>query len=195
MKQVVILNAPPMSGKDTIADLMVKHLKATKREFKESLYEAFAEHYRMPLNLVKGICTNRETKDTLLSYFSEQHGITPRQGLIYVSEEVYKPNFGMDYFGQQAANKLISGVNVFSDGGGWWSELAPIVYKSDRVLVCRLYRNGYDFSTDSRDYYDEDTMPDDIKSGGKLQLCDIHLEENKPYVALDAIARILKENL
>lgn len=191
MKQVVILNAPPHSGKDTIADLMVKHLMATKHEFKAALYEAFAEHYALPLNYVLSICTGRETKDSLDSDYSIQTGRTPREGLIHISENIYKPRYGNDYFGQLAANKLSLGVNAFSDGGGWWEELAPVVCASDRVFVCRLHRGEFNFDGDSRSYYDESTMPEDIKSGGKVHVVDIHLEENKPYVALAAIARLL----
>lgn len=191
MKQVVILSAPPYSGKDTIADLMVKHLQATKHEFKKALYEAFAEHYALPLNHVLWICTDRKTKDSLDSDYSIQTGRTPREGLIHVSENIYKPRYGKDYFGREAANRLKLGINAFSDGGGWWDELTPIVYKADRVLVCRLHREGYNFDGDSRSYYDESTMPEDIKSGGKVQVLDIYLEENKPYAALDVIARAI----
>lgn len=198
MKQVVILNAPPCSGKDTLADLMVKHLflkhlKATKHEFKKVLYEAFAEHYALPLYHVMHICTDRKTKDSLDSDYSIQTGRTPREGLIHVSENIYKPKYGKGYFGQEAANKLTIGINVFSDGGGWWDELAPVVYKADRVLVCRLHREGYNFDGDSRSYYDESTMPEDIKSGGKVQVLDIYLEENRPYAALHVIAKAVIE--
>ena len=193
-KKVVILNAPPFSGKDTLADLMVKHLKATKHEFKAALYEAFAAHYRLPIQYVLEICTSRKWKDNLKSAFSINSGRTPREGLMHVSEDVYKVNFGKDYFGQQAANKLQSGVNAFSDGGGWWDELAPVVCKSDQVIICRLYRNGFNFNKDSRNYYNEFTMPKDFPFTSKVQICDIHLEENNPYAALDAIAGILNND-
>lgn len=192
MKTVVILNAPPHSGKDTIADLMVKHFKANKVEFKEALYEAMSDHFNYPLYSVKNYCTNRDFKDNMQSEFSELHNMTPREGLIYVSEKVYKPAFGVDYFGKQAANRLLEGVNAFSDGGGWWDELEPVANKADRVIICRLFRNGYSFDGDSRDYYNPSTMPKLLADTGKIVICDLHLEEGKPYAALDAIAEILK---
>lgn len=192
MKTVVILNAPPHSGKDTIADLMVRHLKANKLEFKEALYEAMADYYNIKLPVVKNICTNRYFKDTKRSDFSFYTGLTPRQGLIYVSESIYKPKYGVNYFGCKAAEGLLEGVNTFADGGGWWDELAPVVNNSDQVVICRLYRNGYSFDGDSRDYYNPSTMPKLLADTGKITICDLHLEEGKPYAALDAIAEILK---
>ena len=191
MKRVVILNAPPACGKDTIADLMVKHLKATKHEFKHALYQAFADYYDMPLDMVLHICTHRDIKDTLVSSFSSYYKITPRQGLIHVSEDVYKPEFGTSYFGYRAAESLVEGVNAFSDGGGWWDELTPVVERAEQTIICRLYRPFYDFENDSRDYYNPLTMPKCLE--GKVTICDIHLQEGKPYAALDLIAEKVKE--
>lgn len=190
MKQVVILNAPPFCGKDTLADLMVELLSAEKLEFKDSLYQAVAEHFNLNLNYVKYICTSRKYKDNTNSNASQLEfmGRTPREAMIHVSEEIYKPHFGVDYFGVQAAKKLVDGVNAFSDGGGWWEELLPVVKAADEVIICRLYREGYTFDGDSRSYYSS-ILPS--VCAGKVRMCDIHLEENKPLVAIDAIKDIL----
>ena len=185
MKTVVILNAPPFSGKDTIADLMVKHLGAIKQEFKASLYEAFATHFNLPLSYVLKICTDRKYKDTAVSTFSLDNGMTPRAGLIHVSEDIYKVRYGADYFGEQAAEKLVEGLNVFSDGGGWWGELTPVAQEADKVIVCRLYREGYDFGKDSRSYYDEAKVP--VVICNKIAICNVNLIENNPIAALDTI--------
>ena len=188
--KVVILNAPPECGKDTIADLIVKHLHATKHEFKHTLYKAFADYYALYLQDAIHICTDRRYKDNLTSKFSIDYGITPREGLIFVSEKVFKPRYGNDYFGVKAAGLLTEGVNAFSDGGGWWDELVPVADKAEQTIICRLHRTGFSFDGDSRDYYNSSTMPESLK--GKVTICDLHLEENKPYAALDAIARLLK---
>ena len=190
MKQVIILNAPPHSGKDTIADLLVKNFNATKQEFKEALYEATANHYGLDINTYKALATNRILKDSEETSFFEEEGKTYRQGLIHVSENIIKPMYGADYFGVKAAQKLVDGINAFSDGGGWWPELAPVAEVADQVIICRLYRNGYTFAGDSRDYYSKTTMPQHLKSNTKIY--DIHLEENKPLAAVDAIEGLLK---
>lgn len=188
--KVVILNAPPECGKDTIADLMVKHLYATKHEFKRALYQCFADYYAMYYKDVVEICTDRRYKDTLQSEFSFEYKMTPREGLIYVSEKVFKPRHGNDYFGKKAAAKLEEGINAFSDGGGWWEELIPVAMKAEHTIICRMYRTGFDYEGDSRSYYNPATMPDCLI--GKVTICDLHLEDGKPYLALDAIAEKLK---
>jgi len=189
-KTVVILNAPPACGKDTIADLMVKHLGAAKQEFKETLYQETSNHYKIDLNYFKYISSSRKYKDNLSSWFSlSEHslglGMTPREALIYVSEEVVKPLHGQDYFGECAAANLEEGLNVFSDGGGWWDELTPVAQEADKVVVCRLYRHGFNFDGDSRQYYNANEVPDIIWD--KIAICDIHLEEENPVAALDSI--------
>lgn len=196
MKTAVILNAPPFSGKDTIADLCVKHLGAVKQEFKESLYEAVAEHFKYDLKLFKHFATSRKYKDNLSSHFSlSEHskglGYTPREALIYVSEEVMKPLYGPDYFGECAAEKLVDGLNVFADGGGWWDELTPVAQAVDRIIICRLYRQGYTFDGDSRQYYDANQVPEVADENNKLSICDIHLEEGNPIAALDSIGAMI----
>jgi len=193
-KTVVILNAPPNSGKDTIADLMVTNFEANKQEFKETLYEETAKYYGFNLQYFKFISSSRRYKDTLESVFSTKKeslgfGITPREALIRVSEYIIKPSHGKDYFGIRAAQRLTEGLNVFSDGGGWWEELAPVAEAADKTIICRLYRHGFSFDGDSREYYDADNLPQALF--GKVSICDIHLEDGNPKAAIDAIADLL----
>ena len=188
MKTVIILNAPPYSGKDTIADLVVKHIGATKQEFKTALYEEVAKHYKCNLEYFKNIATNRKYKDILTTSFSKEHGLSPRAALIHVSEDVIKPLHGSDFFGEQAAEALVEGLNVFADGGGWWEELAPVVQAADKVIICRMYRPGYTFEGDSRDYYSTQ-VPSYIAD--KVSMCEIHLQGGNPLAALDAIGALI----
>ena len=193
-KIVFVLNSPPHSGKDTIADLMVERIGAAKHEFKEPLIKAAAKYYDVDLEFFKYVVTSREYKDTLDSWFSRSEhskgkGMTPRQGLIHVSEEVFKPNYGADYFGKISADKISTGVNVFSDGGGWWPEVTPVALVADKIILCRLYRQGYTFDGDSRQYYNMDKIPDSIEE--KVSICDIHLEEGNPTAVLDFMGRFI----
>lgn len=186
-KTVIILNAPPASGKDTIAELIAEKIGAVHTCFKQHLYECTAQWYGLNLNYFKYIATNRRYKDNTDSVASQKElgGLTPREALIHVSEDVKKPQFGDDYFGRAAANALTDGVTVFSDGGGWLEELQPIIDTADKVLVCRLFRAGYTFNQDSRMYFDKEI------EGARV--VDIHLEEGYPQWATDEILELLEK--
>ena len=193
-KTVIVLNSPPNSGKDTIADLMVSTLGANKLEFKESLYKEAALYFDTSVNYMRHVATSRKYKDTYASKLSSHQqslalGLTPREALIYVSEEVIKPSRGFDFFGEATALRIKKGLNVISDGGGWWEELIPVAEEADRVIICRLYRAGYDFEGDSRQYYDPRDLPEYIEE--KVTIHDMHLSEGHPLVAVDYIEQFL----
>ena len=190
MKTVVILNAPPFAGKDTLADLMVETMFASKKEFKTELYKATAEFFNLPLATTIEACTDRSGKDKASCLFKLGGvNLSPREALIHTSEAVYKLRFGEDYFGKEAAKSLQPGLNVFSDGGGWWNELAPVVQESHKVLICRLHRKGFNFDNDSRNYYDETTIPLNLTT--KVKIVDLDLVENQPEQTLKQIGDIL----
>jgi len=185
MKTVIILNAPPHSCKDTLANIMVQQCAATKQEFKTALYHETAKFYDMDLDLLIACATERTEKDDKDGFFFKLYGVTPRDALINVSENVIKPNKGLDYFGIKAAKNLSEGLNVFSDGGGWLPEIKPVIQVADKVLICRLYRHGFTFDNDSRQYY-----PSTVAGA---VVTDIHLEEGNPLAAVDTILQLIKE--
>lgn len=193
-KTTLILNAPPEAGKDTIADLLLIDLLASKVPaqkiaFKDDLYKAMADFYKLSLEYVIFICTKRIYKDTLHSTFSKELGLTPRQGIIHVSEDICKPKFGKDYFGVCAAKALKRGVNIFSDGGGWYEELIPVIKASGKLIICRMHREGYDFSKDSRSYYVTEGLPAEYKN--KVVFFDLYLEDGKQEEAVNELKKVL----
>lgn len=193
-KTTLILNAPPEAGKDTLADLLLKDLLASKLSaqkiaFKDDLYKAMADFYKLSLAYTIFICTDRVYKDTMRSTFSEDIGLTPRQGIIHVSEDIYKPKFGKDYFGVCAAKALKEGVNIFSDGGGWYEELIPVIKASGKLIICRMHREGYDFSKDSRSYYVTEGLPAEYKN--KVVFFDLYLEDGKQEEAVNELKKVL----
>ena len=153
--KVIILNSPPNTGKDTIAESMAG---AKHRRFKQKLYECTAMLFNWDLDEFILSANHRilkELPNPLLTVPSKEfHKITaltksnraftiaegytlsdnynipisPREALVYVSEIVIKPRLGDNYFGLAAADSMRDDEHgtVFSDGG-FQSELSPVV--------------------------------------------------------------------
>lgn len=178
-KEVILLNGPPNCGKDTVADVLVKHIiPAQKLMFKEALYEATAEFFNMPLDHLVDDASDRDKKEepniwlgvdaetiyaspSLLKTFGDYRPsgvelLSPRQALIYVSEDEIKPREGKDYFGKKTAEKLAEGTNIISDSGFKEESIAIIdVVGAENVYHVHLYRDGCEFTyADSRSYFD-----------------------------------------
>jgi hypothetical protein len=78
-----------------------------------------------------------------------------REAMIHVSENIIKPKKGLDYFGQSVAEEIEEGKNYALADGGFVEELEPIVQKvgKENVVIVQLTREGHDYSTDSRKYF------------------------------------------
>jgi hypothetical protein len=76
--------------------------------------------------------------------------------MIYVSEKVIKPKRGLDYFGLQVANEIDMSKNYAISDGGFVDELLPVINRvgSNNFVLVQLTREGCDYSTDSRRYFD-----------------------------------------
>jgi len=161
MFKIILLNGPKLSGKDTLADLIVKKNDYTKMQFKDRLYDIGAKIAGIRLRHYIELCTDRVTKEVACEGLGYK---SPRQHLIHVSEEVIKPLFGEDYFGEYLAEEIDCGYNygwsgvVVSDSG-FETELSSIISgmldkcgTTYEIHVVRLYKNGCTFEGDSRDY-------------------------------------------
>lgn len=163
----VVLNGPPGCGKDTIANVLVNPVNGhlwpmhfapfVKHQFKDALYEHTAKHFEVGLDEFIHFASDRELKDS--KSLAGLGGRTPRQALIHVSEDIYKPRFGIDYFGKVEAlrvsehkGRLGGVINVIYPDGGFESEIPPIESEFDLVIIIRLHRDGFDFKGDSRNY-------------------------------------------
>lgn len=163
MTRVVILNGPAGSGKDEAASYLQAKGNTTlgvpfaHQEFKKRLFDITKTIYNVSDEDWNNLYTreNKESSSDLL------RGLSPRQALIFVSEEVIKPKYGSQYFGNAAVECLKHNhVNVFSDGG-FIEELRPIISKIgvSNVLVLRIFREGCSFAGDSRNYLPVDVGP------------------------------------
>lgn len=154
LKKLIILNGPPDSGKDTVADYIANKYGYTKLEMKGALRK-FAHTIVTLTGGDKALCDsleyNRELKDTKrVPEFGDR---TWPEFLIWLSESVAKPIFGNDVFAR-AAIKAVYDSNathvVFSDGGfpveadALWREFGDLE-------VIHVYREGRGFGTGRKD--------------------------------------------
>ena len=151
--RVFILNGPPGIGKDTLAANILGLFGFPTVEFKAALYRETAEYLGVELDYLVGAATNRHTKEVPDLYLG---GISPRQALIHVSEEIIKPQYGKKFFGLKAVETLKAmdgqvGTVVFSDGG-FVEETECLVEHGFDVHIVQLRHPDFNFDRDSRNY-------------------------------------------
>lgn len=153
MKQIIILNAPPGAGKDTIGQLVKDHSPVPLRmlSFKKPMFEmALAILGAHGYAKFMTAYDDREQKERPLAILN---GLSPRQFMIWISETVIKPQFGDEYFGRRFVEEARRDmIPVICTDGGFPSEIKPLVRAGFKVDVCRLHRNGFTFEGDSRNY-------------------------------------------
>ena len=149
MPKIVILNGPPRSGKDTIADNL--------REFYTLKFAGTLKQMTHALYGMPDIPSDffEEVKDIPNKAF---YDLTPRQAYINVSEQYIKPVHGLSFFGDRLVEKIrVMGLShyVISDGG-FYEEVIPLVkeFGADNTYLFHIKRPGFDFSEDSRTYLD-----------------------------------------
>ncbi|QHJ79826.1 MAG: hypothetical protein [Caudoviricetes sp.] len=193
IKLGVVLNGPPGCGKDTIANEIVKLPETAKRQFKDALYGHTAKHFEVDLDKFIHYASDRNLKDS--TSLAGLGGRTPRQALIHVSEDIFKPRYGSDYFGKVEASNvetcyghLDSDITIIYPDGGFPDEVAVIDSCFDFVIVVRLHRAGFDFAGDSRDYIH---LPDSPKRTS----CDLILEDNNIEKGVAAVHYLIENIL
>ena len=161
---VTILNGPPSSGKDTLADMLIEEAKAGgvsnthHLRFKDVLYQETAEHFDVPVGYLIEVASDTIQKEKPLSALQ---GKTPREALIHVSENIIKPLHGDDYFGKKTKQKMLSLVSgdefelnyfVISDSGFYEELYALCGPHLNNFSFVKIHREGCSFKGDSRKY-------------------------------------------
>jgi hypothetical protein len=151
---IIIFNGPPAAGKDEATAQFVergyKHLS-----FKEVLIEETCKYFGVTREwFMNGYNIRRikeEPKSALL-------GKSRRSALIHVSENVIKPKYGKDFFGQRVAEKIEPDVDYAISDGGFSEEIAPILknVNADEIILVQLMRDGCSYHGDSRRYFNGD---------------------------------------
>tara|TARA_B110000971_G_scaffold221968_1_gene272026 strand:- start:6792 stop:7418 length:627 start_codon:yes stop_codon:yes gene_type:complete len=149
---IILFNGPPGSGKDISADYFkgkgFKHLS-----FKYRLYEETIKYFNVDKEWFMERYEDRSLKEVPTVWLGN---MSCREAMIYVSEEKIKPRYGLDYFGKQVAAEIDVNIDYCISDGGFIDELLPVVEKVgyENFRLVQLTREGHDFSTDSRRYFD-----------------------------------------
>lgn len=149
---IILFNGPPGSGKDEAASFFesygFKHLSFKYQLFKETIsFFGVDEKWFMDGYKDRSM---KEKREELLD------GMSRREAMIYVSEDITKPEFGSDIFGKQVANEIDLSKDYCISDGGFVDELVPVINRvgSDNFVLVQLTRDGCDYSSDSRRYFD-----------------------------------------
>jgi len=144
----IILNGPPRSGKDTVANFISEKYEAVGHRFagplKRMCHDAYGLHDLAEEWFDK--CKDEPSEHFL--------GKTPREVYIAFSELYMKPMYGKAIWGELVAKEIATcpsdGLHVVPDGGFDY-EIEPVRQVS-KVKIIQIRRPGFDFSNDSRDY-------------------------------------------
>ena len=168
--KILLLNSPPDSGKDLAANCIKELTGAKHCEFKSTLFGVAKGITGLSHEDFFTIYNDRDKKEQPQPEF---FGLSPREMMIWISEDVCKPKFGKLFFGKAAANQIdIEKGSVFSDSG-FPDEVFPIAdkYGAENIYVVRFNRHSSGFGNDSRDYLQPEDCPEgvnfiDLKNDG-----------------------------
>lgn len=174
MKPIFILNAPPQTGKDTIAAEVLRRTDAGTCAMKDPMFQVFCATVGLGYYEFMELYETPGWKDSPQGI---TNGETPRELMIHISENFVKPFFGDDYYGKALAKQIEDVENqldgqrswVIPDGGFQGEFDAFKRIHGDRVILIRMEREGKrEFSGDSRNWiYDVRDTPEGLEEYGK----------------------------
>lgn len=152
---LIVLNGPPGVGKDTIGTLLSAKLGCPMLSFKKPMWD-----------IAEALLGKEIFKDFVAAYHDRERkevpsflfgNLSPRQLFIHISEQVCKPLFGDRYFGMRMMGEYDSNQHDYYQSsivtdGGFPKELFPFLENHVPVVIVELYRDGFTFAGDSRDY-------------------------------------------
>ena len=192
-KVVLIMNAPPGAGKDTLAgdddwcqrvgDMLLADYQIDKGgrfscdvehiSFKSGMFDILPSvlHVGLDPDGVSEFYDRYDDRALKEQPWDKLGGLSPRQFMIFLSENFMKVVFGKDVFGKfsaRLASYPVCGedgeVCVFSDGG--FAEEVNEVVKAvgaENVYVLQWSADGCSFKGDSRRYLNAKDVPDGVK--------------------------------
>lgn len=161
---ILLVNGPPRSGKDTVADLVFQITKSSRKmKFASPLKKAVHASFSLMVPEDHFELVKEQPRD-------EFYGLTPRQAYINHSEKYMKPLYGKDIYGRLMLRQLEPFSQkhgpkfiVIADCG--FQEEVDTVCRKHPCLLFRMHREGCDFSNDSRGYIRHENMIDVPNNG------------------------------
>jgi hypothetical protein len=143
---IILLNGPPRSGKDTVADILSRTFSYEKKSFALPLKRAIASFFN------KDLAWLEDNKDNPIS-----NPTTYRDLLIGLSEDVIKPKLGLTFFGKLLADEVSNSAAhdfVITDCGFTEEvhEFISRLYNQYQIHLWRITRPGCSFTNDSREF-------------------------------------------
>lgn len=168
--QVLFLNGPPYSGKDTAADFAWPAYQARRMQFKTPLIRAVQGLFSLTDAEVKDFSQppNKDKEQARL------HGYSWRQALIWMSENCVKPAFGDTFFGvildECIKRPTMSKITIIPDSR-FAAEAEPVIHTlgGNNCHLFHIHRSGCDWTNDSGSYWTSDHLP----------VCNIHEVKNE----------------
>lgn len=146
---IIMVNGPPGSGKDEVCRIL-SGMNFVHMQMKEELFKDTVKYFNVDYDwFMDGYDrTQKEVAEPSLK------GMSRRESLIHVSENVMKPQHGKGYYGKRAAENMKDGVDYSFSDSGFVEEVEQIINKfgMDEIIFIRLYRDDCDYSNDSRRY-------------------------------------------
>lgn len=163
---IVLFNGPPRSGKDAGADYFKRNYGWKHLSFKYQLYKETCNYFGCDYEWFMERYDDRSVKE--VPHVDLGH-MSCREAMIYVSEKIVKPKRGLDYFGQLVANEIDLTKDYAISDGGFVDELIPVVEKvgSKNFVLVQLTRDGEDYSSDSRRYFQGSRIEHEYVLGNK----------------------------
>jgi len=148
---IIIFNGPPNTGKDEACSYLKNTKNFTHNEFKDALFTETCKHFSVSKKWFVENYNDRSVKERKEAVLGNR---SRREALIHVSENIIKPKYGKEFFGQEVAQKISNKINYCFSDGGFKEELFPVINKvgAENICLVQLTRKGCDFSTDSRRY-------------------------------------------
>lgn len=161
---IVIFNGPPGSGKDEAASFFKENFGFGNLSFKYQLFKQTMKHFEVNEEWFMEGYENREIKE------KPEHalnGMSRREAMIHVSEDIIKPKEGKDYFGRMVAEEIEDGVHYAIADGGFVEELKPLIERvgEENIILVQLARFGCDYSSDSRRYFNGKLIKEYVING------------------------------
>lgn len=159
-QQIIFLNGPPECGKDTAALFIYE-------QYEHARMAKFAALLKDTARVLAGF-SHREMQELEKHINKDQsrpelHGMSWREFLIWISEDVVKPKLGADYFGVRLCKALAEptqcSVTAISDSG-FHDEAKPIInyFGPENCHLFHIKRPGCNFRKDSRGYWHDDRI-------------------------------------